>query len=257
MFFYLCRVLSYQHINKYAAQAGFTLCGVARARVLSEHETRFAAGLAASGEAALSYLVRDPGRRLDPSRLLPGVRTVVVCAVGYDGFAAVDGGAGRISAHRREGDYQPRIKAMLASVLEGLQSVEPDLRGKVCCDTSAILEKAWAVEAGLGWIGRNSLLVNPTHGSFLLLGELLLDAACDLYDEPYAGRGCGLCRRCVESCPAGALVAVGEGVAMVDTGRCISALTIEKARKTGAVEPLNGWICGCDECQTVCPYQKK
>jgi epoxyqueuosine reductase len=113
------------------------------------------------------------------------------------------------------------------------------------------------VEAGLGWIGRNSLLVTPGHGSFVLLGELVLDDESDLYDEPREAPGCGGCRRCVEACPTGALVPGPTGVARVDTGRCISALTIEKGRKGGVVEPLHGWIHGCDECQTVCPYQKK
>ncbi len=128
--------------------------------------------------------------------------------------------------------------------------------------------KAWAVEAGLGGIGRNSLLVNPDLGSFLLLGEIVLDAECDRYDEHYAGSGCGGCRRCMESCPAGALVApvtVDSGVDnaiipdvyAVDTGRCISALTIERSRGGTPAEPLHGWIYGCDECQTVCPRQIK
>ncbi len=248
-------VLSYGHIKKYASEAGFSLCGVARARALREHGGRFAAALATSGEDALGYLVRDPGRRLDPSRLLAGVQTVVVCALAYDP-RAVETDRGKVSAHRRGGDYQPRIKAMLSTVLERLQAENPGLRGRVCCDTSAILEKAWAAEAGLGWIGRNSLLVNPDLGSLLLLGEILLDAASDLCDEPFSGQGCGGCRRCVEACPAGALVAGGGDVAAVNTGRCISALTIERVRKGLEVEPLHGWIHGCDDCQNACPYNK-
>ena len=236
-------VLGYDIIKKYASEAGFTLCGMARARVLSEYESRFAAGLEASGEAVLSYLVRSPERRLDPSTLVPGAQTVVVCALRYDGRAE-ETPEGKISSHRRGGDYHPKIKAMLREILGRLRTERPGLRGKVCCDTSAILEKAWAVEAGLGWIGRNSLLVNPEHGSLLLLGEIVLDAECDRYDEPLQGVGCGGCRRCVDNCPTGAL-----GEKRVDTGRCISALTIERARKGLSVEPLHGWICGCDECQ--------
>jgi epoxyqueuosine reductase len=259
-------MLRYQDIKKYAAEAGFALCGVARARVLTEYAERFADALAVSGDAAPGYLVRDPARRLDPATLVAGVRTVVVCAVSYDPRAVDDpAGRGRVSAHRREGEYQPRVRAMLSMVLDRLKADESavPLAGKVCCDTSAILEKAWAVEAGLGWIGRNSLLVNQRHGSFLLLGEIILDAECDRYDAPYAGRGCGGCRRCVEACPVDALVldppGVGEGfrtVGAVDTGRCISALTIERARKGFAAGPLHGWIYGCDECQKVCPHNK-
>jgi epoxyqueuosine reductase len=243
--------LSCEYIKQCASQAGFTLCGVARARVLAEHSGWFSAGLTASGGDVLPYLARDWQRRLDPSVLVAGVRTVVVCALGYDG-SAVETPAGKVSAHRREGDYQPLIKGMLREVLERLRREYPELGGKVCCDTSAILEKAWAVEAGLGWQGRNTLLVNPDHGSFLLLGELVLDAESDRYDEPYSGRGCAECRQCEAACPTGALCR-----RTVDTGRCISALTIERKRQGAPIEPVHGWIYGCDECQSVCPYNKK
>lgn len=237
--------LSYDYIKRCAAEAGFTLCGVARARVLAEHADRFEAGLAASGRDVLPYLARDWRRRLDPSSLVAGACTVVVCALRYDG-RPIETPEGRISAHRRSGEYQTVIKGMLCAILERLR-----VKGKVCCDTSAILEKAWAAEAGLGWQGRNTLLVNPEHGSWLLLGELILDAGCDRYDEPFAGEGCGGCSLCEEVCPTGAL-----RDRTVDTGRCISALTIERGRKGLPVEAMHGWICGCDLCQNVCPYNR-
>jgi epoxyqueuosine reductase len=245
-------MLKYDYIKEYAREAGFTLYGVARARVLAEHAERFEAGLAASGEDVLPYLVRDWRRRLNPSVLVKGARMVVVCALRYDG-SPEETPSGKISAHRCAGDYHPVIKGMLREILERLRGDCPDLRGKACCDTSPILEKAWAVEAGLGWQGRNTLLVNPGHGSYLLLGELVLDAECDRYDEPYSGLGCGECRRCEAACPTGAL-----RNRTVDTGCCISALTIERSRFNDvAPEPIHGWIYGCDECQIVCPYQKK
>ncbi len=248
-------MLSCQYIKKCALEAGFTLCGVARARPLTEHGERFAAGLAVSGDAALGYLVRDPARRLDPSSLLEGVRTVVVCAVNYRNDRSAgypeDFPAPKICSYALGGEYQPKIKAMLGDLFERLRNDLPGVGGKAFCDTSAILEKAWAVEAGLGWIGRNSLLVNPGYGSFLLLGGLVLDAECDSYDEPYPGPGCGECRRCEEGCPAGAL-----HERSVDTGRCISALTIERVKEPAPPEKLHGWIFGCDECQSVCPHNK-
>jgi epoxyqueuosine reductase len=248
-------MLSYQHIRKYALQAGFTLCGVARSRVLAEQAEHFAAGLAASGDNVLGYLVRDPARRLDPSTLLAGVRTVVVCAVTYrnsrSGGYPVDFTSPKICSYALGGEYQPKIKAMLGEMAIRLSDRLPGLGWRALCDTSAILEKAWAVEAGLGWIGRNSLLITPEQGSFLLLGELLLDEECDFYDEPYTEVGCGECRRCEESCPAGALRSRS-----VDTGRCISALTIEKTRTGIDPERLHGWVFGCDECQNACPYNR-
>ena len=241
-------------IKEFAHAAGFTLCGIAPARVLAEHAPRFAAGLAASGDRALHYLADRPERRLDPSHLVPGARSVIVCAVNYrnrysggypDGFSGP-----KVCSYSISTEYQPKMKAMLSGVLERLKADVPELSGRAFCDTSAILEKAWAVEAGLGWIGRNSLLVNPGHGSFLLLGELVVDAACDRYDAPYEGPGCGECRRCMDACPAGAM----PRERTIDTGRCISALTIEKVREPSGPELLHGWIYGCDECQNACPY---
>lgn len=243
-------MIDYDIVKKYATEAGFTLCGIARARVLAEHADRFEAGLTASGDAVLPYLTRDWRRRLDPSSLETGAQTVVVCALRYDD-RPVETPEGRVSTHRRLGDYHPMIKEMLREVLEKLRAENPGLRGKVCCDTSAILEKAWAVEAGLGWQGRNTLLVNPDHGSWLLLGELVLDAGCDRYDEPFAEGRCGSCRRCEAACPTGAL-----RDRTVDTGRCISSLTIERQRQGLPVEAIHGWIYGCDECQSVCPYNR-
>ncbi len=243
------------NIKKYAAEAGFTLCGIASARVLDEYAPRFAAGLEASGDRALHYLADRPQRRLDPSYLVPGARSVIVCAVNYrnrysggypDGFPGP-----KICSYALSTKYQPKINAMLTEMLGRLKADIPDVSGRAFCDTSAILEKAWAAEAGLGWIGRNSLLVNPDYGSFLLLGELVIDAECDRYDAPYEGPGCGECRRCMEMCPAGAIPRAHT----INTGRCISALTIEKVREPAAAE-LHGWIYGCDECQNVCPWNR-
>jgi epoxyqueuosine reductase len=118
-------------------------------------------------------------------------------------------------------------------------------------DSAPILEKRYAVEAGLGWIGRQSLLVTPQFGSFILLGEVVMTEECSSYDTPYDGVGCGECRRCVEACPNGAVKE-----RHIDTSRCISCATIER-RGEGESCDLHGWIFGCDECQSVCPYNRK
>ncbi|MDR2912787.1 MAG: DUF1730 domain-containing protein [Alistipes sp.] len=250
-------MLSYPHIKKYAAEAGFALCGVARARVLAEHAPRFEAGLGAASAEYMTYLSRRPERRFDPSELLRGARTVVVCALAYDGAAACDGVA---AFARMDEDYHVRIKRMLREVVARLEACGLPAGGrfKVCCDTAPILEKAWAVEAGLGWQGRHSLVVNPRLGSFMMLGELLFDVECDCYDEPFSGVGCGSCRACVEACPVGAIGCTAEGVRTLSTARCISARTVEAARlrPETPVEPIHGWIEGCDECQRACPHNR-
>ncbi len=247
-------MLSYDHIKKCVDETGFSVCGIARARILDEHTARFAAGLAASGDEVLGYLASRPERRFDPSTLLPDARTIVVCALAYPRIEYPEDFAGPKTAsfaHLDE-DYHLKIKAMLRRVLERLQENAPGLHGKICCDTSAILEKAWAVEAGLGWQGRNSLLINPLLGSFLLLGEIVLDAEADRYDEPYSGKGCGECRRCELACPVNAL-----RDRTLDTGRCIAALTVERSRRGETVVPIHGWVYGCDECQNCCPHNRK
>ena len=137
---------------------------------------------------------------------------------------------------------------MLGDLFGRLRAAEPALAGRAFVDSAPLVEKQLAVEAGLGWIGRQSLLVTPRFGSFVLLGELVLDAACDRYDEPLAGAGCGSCRRCVEACSTGAVC----NDRAIDARRCISCHTIE--RTPAAEIALDGWIFGCDACQSRCPY---
>lgn len=256
---YICTaMLNSNTIKKYASEAGFTLCGVARARVLAEHADHYEVRLAASGDDALPYLARGWRRRLDPSTLVPEAKSVVVCALAYSKETGERDG-GKVSAHRRDGDYHPMADAMLGEILKKLQADHPGLRGKICCDTSAVLEKAWAEEAGIGWRGRNSLVINPRYGSFILLGEIILADECDDYDPPYEGDGCGECTLCVDACPTGALqVVVPDHISRirgVHTGRCIASLTIERGRlKDFVAEPIHGWIEGCDECLNACPH---
>ena len=133
-------------------------------------------------------------------------------------------------------------------MLAALKAAHPALEGRAFVDTAPLCEKQLAVEAGLGWIGRQSLLVTPQYGSFVLLGELILTDEADAYDAPFEGEGCGRCRRCLESCPTGALVRSR----MLDTGRCIACHTIEK--EPGTEVDLHGWIFGCDACQSCCPH---
>ena len=140
---------------------------------------------------------------------------------------------------------------MLQQMLKALQERYPQLEGRAFVDSAPISEKQYAVEAGLGWIGRQSLLVTPQYGTFVLLGVLVLCDEVDSYDKPYAGVGCGECRRCVDACPAKAIME-GRGI---DTSHCISCHTIE-AEPQNEMD-LNGWIFGCDECQLCCPYNKR
>ncbi len=187
-------------------------------------------------------------------RLVEGAQTVVVCAVGYknelsDGYP--DGFGAKIASYALSVDYHTLLKGMLRDLFGRLRTAQPDLGGRAFVDSAPLAEKQLSVEAGLGWIGRQSLLVTPQLGSFVLLGELVLDAACDVYDEPLAGAGCGDCRRCVEACPAGAVC----DDRAIDARRCISCHTIERPAASEIV--CDGWIFGCDACQSRCPYNRR
>lgn len=247
-------MLDRRFIRQSAAAAGFDLCGVAPCRHLVRNELFFRRWLGDGRHASLGYLERNLDKRFDVRRLVEGAQTVVVCAVGYknelsDGYP--DGFGAKIASYALSVDYHTLLKGMLRDLFGRLRTAQPDLGGRAFVDSAPLAEKQLAVEAGLGWIGRQSLLVTPQLGSFVLLGELVLDAACDVYDEPLAGAGCGDCRRCVEACPAGAVC----DDRAIDARRCISCHTIERPAESEIV--CDGWIFGCDACQSRCPYNRR
>lgn len=245
-------MISAKEIKETAAEIGFDLCGIAPCRHLAETETRFRDWLGAGRQAGLHYLERNLDKRFDPRRLVDGAQSVAVCAVNYKnefsrGYPA--GCTTKVASYALNRDYHHALKEMLFTLLQRLRERCPGLRGRVFTDSAPLVEKRLAVEAGLGWIGRQSLLVTPQFGSFVLLGEVVLTEPCDRYDEPFAESRCGSCRACVEHCPTGA---IREG-RTIDAARCISCHTIEDAAD-GAPQDLHGWIFGCDCCQSCCPF---
>lgn len=244
-------MIAHLYIKRLAAGAGFDLCGIAPCRHLAENEALFRAWLARGRQSSLGYLERNVDKRFDARRLVEGARTAVVCAVSYKnrvGEGYPPGHRTKVASYACAADYHATLRTMLGGMLDALRAAHPGLGGRAFVDTAPLAEKQLAVEAGLGWIGRQSLLVTPRFGSFVLLGELVLDAACDRYDEPLAGAGCGSCRRCVEACSTGAVC----NDRAIDARRCISCHTIE--RTPAAEIALDGWIFGCDACQSRCPY---
>lgn len=239
-----------------ALELGFDLVGFAPAGPTPGAE-RFVAWLAAGRAGEMAYLAREPERRADPRRVLPGCRWVMMVAVsdeslGVPAAALADPTRGRIARYAWGLDYHdtmtPRLRALGDQVGALTRSY---------VDTGAVMERAWAAEAGLGFIGRNTCLIHPRQGSHLLLGAVLIAADLDL-DEPPAPThppGCGQCRRCLAACPTGAL----DAEYSLDARRCISYLTIElKGSIPEALRPRMGnWIFGCDVCQDVCPYVRR
>lgn len=238
-----------------AIGAGFDVVGVTPATSLDVEYSCFSKWLDQGNHSTLSYLERNVEKRFDASKLVEGARSVVVCGVAYlsefsRGYP--EGWRSKIASYALARDYHLTIKEMLADVAERLKAYAPTMRFRLFTDSAPLSEKSYAQRAGLGWIGRNSLLVTPKFGSMLLLGEIVMDEVVDEYDKPIEGVGCGECRRCVEACPNGA---IGEN-RVVDTRRCIACRTIEPMASGERVE-LDGWIFGCDRCQSVCPYNQR
>lgn len=247
-------MLSSVHIKHAAAEAGFDLCGITPAKHFRRSEEVFARWVERGYHSSLSYLERNREKRFDAARLVEGARSVVVCAVGYKsliGEGYPPQWPAKVASYAACEDYHTVIKSMLRAMSERLRAIYPDLRGRMFTDSAPLCEKPLAVEAGLGWTGRQSLLVTPQFGSFVLLGELVLCDEADRYDTPFEGSLCGACRACVDACPNGAIL----DDRTIDTSRCISCHTVE--RQPDNRIDLHGWIFGCDACQSCCPYNRR
>ncbi|MBI5832605.1 MAG: tRNA epoxyqueuosine(34) reductase QueG [Armatimonadetes bacterium] len=233
-------------IREAATALGFGRCGFAPATRPARFESYLEA-LAAGRHAGMAWLARDDAvhQRSDPTLLLPGARSIVMVATRYATGAEPSGGVAR---YARGADYHEVLGARLERLAERVRELGGQARPFV--DSSAVCEVAHAAAAGLGWIGRNTLLLHPDGGSWWLLGGLLTDLEL-VPDEPLAER-CGTCRRCLDACPTGALVAPYQ----LDAARCLSYLTIEHKGATPAeLRSAQGdWVFGCDICQEVCPW---
>ncbi|MDE5945018.1 MAG: tRNA epoxyqueuosine(34) reductase QueG [Rikenella sp.] len=242
-------------------RCGFSAVGIVPFDLLDEERDRFGRWLAAGYGAGLGYLERSADYRHDLRRLFPDVRSVVVTLTSYCRPAAVrqPDGVPRIARFAWGDDYHDILKRNLRQLLAAVRSYDGfrEARGRAVVDSAPAFERAWAVRAGLGWIGRSSMLVHPELGSMTLIGLLLLDAALpEGYElsEPLPN-GCGTCRRCLEACPTGAIVAP----LTVDAGRCLAYQTIERSEpvEAGFRKALDGRIFGCDRCLEVCPYNNR
>ena len=193
-----------EKIRRKALSLGFDLCGIACCRSLERQYDRFKNWLADGCDGGLEYLRRNTGKRFDPGALCEGARSVIVCGVGYHRPPSAHEVASRIASYAHSRDYHLTIRERLNELSAYLRELVPGASGRVFTDTAPLAEKSWAVEAGLGWIGRNSLLANPRLGSFLLLGEVVTTAELEP-DAPFVRDGCGTCRACVDACPVAAI----------------------------------------------------
>lgn len=241
-------------IKERSASLGFDLTGIAKARALSEYEGHLKVWVAAGMHDKMNYLSRDTEKRADPSILFPGVRSIVVTGLNYyTEVKQVRQGVPVISRYAYGRTYQDVIGEKLAHLLGNVKTIEPAVEGRIYVDTFPVLEKPWAVEAGLGWQGRHSIVINRNIGSFFFIGILALNIELE-YDEPYSENHCGECRLCIEQCPTAAINNNGT----IDARKCISNLTIEnRAPLSDEIIPeIGGRVYACDKCQEVCPWNK-
>ena len=239
-------------IKSLAHEQGFELAGIAPATPIPDAGL-FQRWLANGMAGEMTYLTDHRATvRSDINRLLPGARSVICVGKLYN-TGAPDPPNG-ISRYARSRDYHVTIKQSLQELTNRLLEIEP-FDYKICVDTAPLLERSYARQAGLGWIGKNTCLINEPRGSWFFLGEIVTTLEIETLVSPPPDR-CGTCRRCIDACPSQALVPAGDGTWTLDARRCISYLTIELRgpipREFHAA--IGGNVFGCDICQEVCPW---
>jgi len=239
-------------IKERAKELGFDLCGIARARKLEERRPVLTGWLTDGMNGDMAFLERDKEKRLDPTILFPGSRSVIVTGINYYNEKKQRDDVPVLSRYSYGKDYHVVILEKLNKILELVTYIEPSSTGKAFVDSAPVMEKAWAAEAGLGWQGRNSLVINSRIGSFFFIGILLLDIELE-YDKT-SSADCGECRLCISLCPTGAI----NDNRTIDARKCIAYHTIENKGNIPAdlSKRFRGRVFGCDICQEVCPWNK-
>jgi epoxyqueuosine reductase len=245
-----------RRIKERALAEGFDKVGIVRAGALDVERERLQEWLNRGFHGEMRWMERAPDQRTDPRLILPGARSVVVGAVNYytPHEHALDPATGKISRYAWGDDYHEVVGSRLKSLLAWIREQWPEAEGKPCVDIQPMMDKAWGVRAGLGWIGKHSNLITRDYGSWVFIGELLLNLEL-AYDTATVEDHCGSCTLCIEACPTGALAEPY----VLDSNRCISYATIELRAPELPPEVsdnLRGWLYGCDICQDVCPWNR-
>jgi epoxyqueuosine reductase len=241
-----------ERVKRKALDLGFQATGVSRVTPDRPEAARLSEWLSRDYHGEMAWMARTAAKRRNPALLLPGIRAIVSVGMNYYTEDRPDDarGHGRIARYARGQDYHRILGERLESLASFLQQEAPDFRSLAYVDTGAVMEKAWAQRAGIGWIGKHSNLVSGQYGSWLLLGDVLTTADLDP-DEPGADL-CGTCTLCIKACPTGAITEPY----VVDGRRCLSYLTIEQRGDVPEdfQKALGNRIFGCDDCLDVCPY---
>ncbi len=243
-----------QIIKQLAAAYGFDYCGISKAEFLKEEALRLENWLKNGAHGKMSYMANHFDKRLDPTKLVPGAQSVVSLLYNYYPEKDLSNDCPehhKLAKYAYGEDYHFVIKDKLKSFLDEIRSEIGQIEGRVFVDSAPVMERQWAEKSGLGWIGKNTLLINKESGSFFFLAELIIDLHLEP-DGPIKDY-CGTCTRCIDACPTDAISSYH-----LDASKCISYLTIELKDEIpdefkGKME---GWAFGCDICQDVCPWNR-
>lgn len=241
-------------IKESARRLGFNYCGIAKAVRLEDDARRLEQWLQQGMQGRMQYMENHFELRVDPSRLVPGARSVITVLKNYYPEEAPATNNPKISKYALGRDYHEVIRPQLKELLEAIREEIGEINGRGLVDSAPVLERSWAQRSGLGWVGKNGNLINKESGSYYFIATLITDLELE-YDDPFAKDYCGTCTRCLDACPTEAILP-GK---VVDGSKCISYFTIE-LKDALLPDTMKGkfdnWLFGCDTCQDVCPWNR-
>jgi len=241
-------------IKKTASRLGFDYCGIARAVRLDEDAQRLENWLSKGMHGSMEYMEKYFELRIDPSRLVPGAKSVITLLKNYYPSAQQANNTPKIAKYAFGKDYHEVIRSQLTELIGSIKETVGEIQGRGFVDSAPVLERTWAQRSGLGWLGKNGNLITKESGSFYFIATLITDLALQ-YDDPFVKDFCGTCTKCIDACPTNAILP-GK---VVDGSRCISYFTIEIKEMLIPGEmkgKFDNWMFGCDTCQDVCPWNR-
>lgn len=241
-----------QTIKRLSKQFGFDFCGISKAEFLESHAHQLESWLKQGYHGEMQYLENYFDKRLDPTRLVEGAKTVVSLLYNYYPEVKQNEETYQIAKYAYGEDYHRVVKDQCLGLLNEIRNEIGAVEGRVFVDSAPVLERAWAEKSGLGWIGKHGLLINKTAGSYFFLAELIIDLDCE--PDGKIKDYCGTCTKCVDACPTEAILPNKT----LNASKCISYLTIELKSEIPDEfkHSMNNWMFGCDICQDVCPWNR-
>ncbi len=244
-----------QKVTELANRLGFNLVGFSKVDQLTEETENLEKWLELGFQSGMHYMENNLDKRKDARKILPDAKSVISLGMNYytDEQYELKKGFGKVSRYAWGKDYHLVIWEKLAEMIAELESIDPDFEAKSYVDTGPVMDKAWAVRAGLGWLGKHTNVINPKSGSWFFIASIITNLKFEP-DEIITDH-CGSCTACLDACPTGAIVEEY----VVDANRCISNLTIENKGEIPEEfrNRFDGWLFGCDICQDVCPWNSK